>query len=89
MIKVIVTEEFTLRRFNELQNVERANINKNEDGHLYVNDKFECNEDMYEYLTIKNKEKRPFIKIIEIIPEKENTEKKTTTRRRKRSVAQK
>lgn len=88
MIKVIVTEEFTLGRFNELQNIERANINKNEDGHLYVNDKFECNEDMYEYLTIKNKEKRPFIKIIEIIPEKENTEKKTTTRKRKKSVAQ-
>lgn len=89
MIKVIVTEEFTLGKFNELKNIERANPNKNEDGHLYVNDKFECNEDMYEYLTIKNKEKRPFIKIIEIILEKENTEKKTTTRRRKKSVAQK
>ncbi len=100
MLKVIVTEEFTLRRFNELKNIERANPNQKEYGHLYVNDKFECNEEMYEFLTIKNNEKRAFIKKIEIIPEK----KETTTiivddvvrntigekpKRRKKSVAQK
>lgn len=87
MIKVIVTEEFTLGRFNELKNIERANTNKNEDGCLYINDKFECNEDMYEYLTIKNNEHRAFIKIIEIIPDKEEIIEEKPKRRRK-SVAQ-
>lgn len=87
MIKVIVTEEFTLGRFNELKSIERANTNKNEDGRLYINDKFECNEDMYEYLTIKNNEHRAFIKIIEIIPDKEEIIEEKPKRRRK-SVAQ-
>ena len=87
MIKVIVTEDFTLGRFNELKNIERANTNKNEDGRLYINDKFECNEDMYEYLTIKNNEHRAFIKIIEIIPDKEEIIEEKSKRRRK-SVAQ-
>lgn len=89
MIKVIVTEDFTLGRFNELKNIERATSNKNEDGHLYKNDKFECNEEMAKYLGGENGEHRAFVKVIEVVPEKEveNTEKKSITRRRKRSVA--
>ena len=87
MVKVKVTEEFTLGKFNEI----RANYNKKEIGRLYVNDTFECNEEMAEYLMEKNPLNRAFVKIIEVIPEKkekkENTEKKIITRRRKRSVA--
>ena len=91
MVKVKVTEEFTLGKFNEIKNIERANYNKKEIGRLYVNDTFECNEEMAEYLMEKNPLNRAFVKIIEVIPEKkekkENTEKKIITRRRKRSVA--
>lgn len=91
MVKVKVIKDFRLGRFNELKNIIRANLNKKEEGHLYVNDIFECTDDMAEYLIKNNTEKKAFITIIEVIPEKkektEDTEKKTTTRRRKRSVA--
>ena len=87
MIKVIVTKEFTLQRFNELKNIERANSNKNENGHLYLNDKFECTEEMCKYLTEGNKMKKAFVKIIETIPDKKNIiieQKEETKSRRKR-----
>lgn len=91
MIKVKVIEDFHLGKFNELKNIVRANYNKKEEGRLYVNDIFECTEEMAEYLMGKNATKRAFVKVIEVVPEEnnkvENTEKKTTTRRRKRSVA--
>ena len=54
-----------------------------------VGDCFECDEKMADYLTGNNSINRAVVKLIEVIPEKENTEKKTTTHRRKRSVAQK
>lgn len=88
MIKVRVIEGFHLAKFNELKNIERANPNKNENGMLYVNDTFECDEKITDYLTGNNPINRAVVKVIEVIPEKENTEKKTTTRRRKKSVAQ-
>lgn len=88
MIKAKVIEDFYLEKFNELKNITRA-TSKKEEGHLYVNDTFECTEEMAEYLLGKNKIKRAFIKIIEVIPEEKTvkTEKKTTTRRRKKSIA--
>ena len=88
MIKVRVIEDFTLGKFNELKNIKRANFNKKEDGHLYVDDVFECSEEMAQYLMEKNAKNRAFVKIVEVVPEEqENVEKKTTTRRRRRSVA--
>ena len=89
MIKVRVIEDFMLGKFNELKNIKRANFNKKEDGHLYVDDVFECTEEMAEYLMGKNATKRAFVKVVEVVPEKkvENIEKKSITRRRKRSVA--
>ena len=86
MIKVEVIEEFTLRKFNELKNILRKG--KEEDGRLFVGDTFECDEKITDYLTGNNPINRAVVKVIEVIPEKENTEKKTTTRRRKKSVAQ-
>lgn len=76
MIKVEVIGEFTLSKFNELKNIERANPNKNEDGHLYVNDKFECNEEMVRYLGGENKDHKAYVKIIEVIPEEKLIENK-------------
>lgn len=89
MIKVRVIEDFTLGKFNELKNIKRANFNKREDGHLYVDDVFECSEEMAQYLIEKNAKNRAFVKVVEVVPEEkvENIEKKINTRRRKRSVA--
>lgn len=87
MIKVEVTEDFTLGKFNELKNIIRKT--KEQEGKLFIGDIFECDEKMADYLTGNNSINRAVVKVIEVIPEKENTEKKTTTHRRKRSVAQK
>ena len=87
MIKVEVTEDFTLEKFNELKNIIRKT--KGQEGKLFTGDIFECDEKMADYLTGNNPINRAVVKVIEVIHEKENTEKKTTTHRRKRSVAQK
>ena len=47
-----VIKSFTLRAFNELKNLERADKNKNKERHLYEGDTFECDTSMFEYLTI-------------------------------------
>lgn len=97
MIKVEVIESFTLGAFKELKNIKR--INKEENGKLFVGDVFECTEEMTKYLTneTSNPMNRAFVKVIEIIPEKEKeveeklVEKKTTTRKRttRKTVAKK
>lgn len=92
MIKVKVIQDFHLGKFNELKNIIRANYNKRELGKLYINDTFECTEEMAEYLMGKNATKRAFVKVVEILPEEkekkiENIEKKSIVRKRKRSVA--
>lgn len=71
MIKVEVTEQFHLGKFNELRNIIRKNMNKNMDGQLYSGDTFECTEEMAEYLTGQNALNRAFVKVLEVIPEKE------------------
>ena len=69
MIKVEVIEKFTLEDYKKLKNVKKVATRKeNEFG---VGDTFECDEKMASYLTENNKLKRPFVKIIEVIPEKE------------------
>lgn len=87
MIKVEVIEDFTLQEFNKLKNIIRKG--KEQKGKLFIGDIFECDEKMADYLTGNNSINRAVVKVIEVIPDKENTEKKTTTHRRKRSVAQK
>ena len=74
MVKVQVTEQFYLGKFNELRNIQRYNPNKNDNGSLYKNDIFECDEEMLKYLTGKNATGRSFVKLIEIIPEKAKEE---------------
>lgn len=68
MVKVRVIEEFTLKDFDKLQNVER--VGRDEKGRLYVNDKFDCNDKMLDYLTGNNQLKKKVVEVIEIIPEK-------------------
>ena len=69
MIKVEVLEDFTLKDFGELKNIERGTA-KEEKGKLFKYDKFECSKDMCEYLTGKNPLNRPVVKVIEVVPEK-------------------
>ena len=90
MIKVEVIEEFTLGRFNELRNIVRKT--KEETGRLFIGDIFECTEEMADYLIKTNKENRAFVKVIEVIPEKEEKKepiKKTTAKKTTRKTTKK
>lgn len=69
MIKLQALENFTLERFDELQNIERKNPNKNEKGKLYENDEFECNKELADYLLGNNAIHRAVVKVIEVEPE--------------------
>ena len=69
MVRVKVTESFTLGKFNELKEIVRANPQNAKDGELYKNDIFVCEKEMAEYLLGKNAHKRAFVEVIEVIPE--------------------
>ena len=68
MIKVEVIENFTLKDFKKLKNLERA-TSKSKEGELYVKDTFECDEVMAKYLTGDNAKKKVVVKVLEVIPE--------------------
>ena len=67
MIKVEVIEDFTLEKFDELKNIVRKRTNQV--GKLFVGDTFECTKEIADYLIEKNKLNKPFVKVIEIVPE--------------------
>ena len=69
MIKCKVIEEFTLKRFDEIKNIQR--VSKDQIGRLYVGDIFECNKDLAEYLTGGNAKKKVVVEVIEVIPKEE------------------
>ena len=76
MIKCKTIKEFTLKKFKELKNIERAN-DVYVEGKLYVGDTFECNKDMVDYLLGDNPKKETVIEVIEVIPKKIVIEDKT------------
>lgn len=90
MIKVEVTEDFTLEKFNELKNIIRKT--KEQEGKLFIGDTFECDEKMADYLTGNNPINRAVVKVIEVIPDvkidkeelKETIKPKRTTKRKYR-----
>lgn len=70
MVKVKATQNFTLGKFNEIEKtLIRANKEYNEKGHIYINDIFECDKELCDYLMGANKEKHVVVEILEIIPE--------------------
>ena len=71
MIKVKVTNQFTLGAFKELKNIVRANPQKDKENYLFVGDTFECTDKMAKYLGGENQQNKSFVEVIEIIPEKE------------------
>ena len=70
MIKCEVLETFTLGRFNEVKNIVRKRIDT--DGQLNEGDIFECSKDLADYLLGGNRFNKAFIKVIEVIPEKQS-----------------
>lgn len=71
MIKVEVTEGFSLEKFDELKNIVRKSSKQNEYGKLYRGDVFECSSEMATYLTGQNKLRKSVVQILEVIPEEE------------------
>lgn len=72
MLKVEVIEDFTLERFNELSNIERAGADT--PGKLNVRDRFECTDEIYKYLTGGNSKGKTVVKLIEVIPKEKPIE---------------
>jgi len=68
MIKCKATEEFSLNRFNEIVNLVRYDNEKKEKGMIYINDEFECQKDLADYLLGDNLLKRCVIQVLEVIP---------------------
>ena len=68
MIKCETIKDFTLGKFEELQNIQRKKIDTY--GKLYVGDIFECDDKTAKYLTGSNEKGNVVVKIIEIIPKK-------------------
>ena len=68
MIKVEALQDFTLSRFDEIENIERVRMD--EKGRIFIGDKFECEKELCDYLLGANPINRPVVKVIEVIPEK-------------------
>lgn len=81
MVKVKVIKDFRLGKFNEIKNLVRANKAKNTPGYLYINDLFECSDDMAGYLMNIEGHKNPanavFISKVPIEVKPDNNEKET------------
>ena len=68
MIKVEALQDFTLARFDEIENIERTR--RSEEGKLFTGDKFECEKELCDYLLGANPLGKAVVKVIEVIPEK-------------------
>ena len=71
MIKVEALQEFTLARFDEIENIERTR--RSEEGKLFTGDKFECEKELADYLLGANPLGKAVVKVIEVIPAKVET----------------
>ena len=71
MIKVEVTKRFHLGDYNKIKNIVR--VGSDIPHELFVGDIFECDTDMAKYLLneTQNPANETFVKVIEVIPEKE------------------
>lgn len=68
MIKVEALQDFTLSRFDEIENIERVRMN--EKGRIFIGDKFECEKELCDYLLGANPLGKAVVKVIEVIPAK-------------------
>ena len=65
IIKCEAIVDFTLARFNEIWDIERKSIEQN--GKLFMGDKFKCSKELAEYLAGKNDKGNVVVKIKEVI----------------------
>lgn len=72
MVKVEVTKLFMLKDFDKLRKIVRKGIS--EEGTLFEGDTFECDEEMFKYLSGENDYKKSYVKRIDI-PKVEKEEK--------------
>lgn len=77
MVKLKALETFSLGRFDELKNVERANERNDLKGKLYKDDTFECELELAKYMLNEttNPVNRAVAEIIEVKPVKVKEEK--------------
>lgn len=68
MIKVQATQDFSFSSMDKIKNLHRAKVDK--PNFIYKNDTFECDKNMYNYLTGKNKGGFIVVKLIEYKPSK-------------------
>ena len=68
MIKVQAIQEFSFSSIDKINNLKRKSIEK--DNYIFKEDIFECDKEMYEYLTGKNEGGYVVVKIIEYKPSK-------------------
>ena len=68
VIKVQATSDFNFSSMDKIKNLKRARIEK--ENYIYKDDIFECDKEMYEYLTGKNEGGHIVVKIIEYKPSK-------------------
>jgi len=73
MIKCEAIRDFTLERFNDLEDVKRKRIDIK--GKIFAGDTFKCDKDLADYLMGKNDKGVIAVKILEIQPENKNVEK--------------
>ena len=88
MIKVKATQNFNLKDFDKLKNIQRATA-KADKGTLYEGDTFECNDKMAEYLTGNNDQNISVVEIIEVIPEIKEEPKKEVKQEVKKTTKKK
>lgn len=75
-VKVKANRDFTLGAFDEIEDLERNNIDKNEEGWIYKDDTFTCDKNLYEYLNGDNPRQLKVVDMLEEIKEKAKEEKK-------------
>lgn len=68
VIKVQATSDFNFSSMNKITNLKRKSIEK--DNYIFKGDIFECDKEMYEYLTGKNEGGYVVVKLIEYKPSK-------------------
>lgn len=71
MIKVRVIKKFQFNEYERLKNIQRKSVECY--GWLFIDDVFECDKQVADYLMGENDYKEKFVKVIEVKPEKKTS----------------
>ena len=84
MVRVEVIKEFTLEEFYRVKNLQRKQYNQV--GRLFVGDTFECDEEVAKYLTGNNQKGEIVVKVLEVDPKEEKSNKKSDHCKKNKNV---